>query len=118
MKNYFSDYEFFNLHPGCSMSSMDQEFLRKLNLARELADIPFKLNSAFRSVHWEKMQGRDGNSTHTEGKAVDIHCINSSDRFKIVQGLILAGFNRIGISKDFVHVDSSVLKDTRVIWLY
>ena len=50
--------------------------------------------------------------------AVDIECTLSTQRFKILSGLIKAGFTRIGIGKTFIHADSDKNKAKEVVWLY
>lgn len=117
---HFSEGEFNKLTPGCSLSDMDQEFMSRLDSARDLACIPFVLSSAYRSKSWELSHGRSGNSAHTTGHAVDIVCKDSSTRERIVSALLRVGFNRIGISPTFIHVDDSRLSyhPQHVLWLY
>lgn len=98
--------------------NMNQEFLLKLDEARELAGISFKINSAFRTVENELANGRDGTSSHTKGLAVDISATNSTTRFKIISSLIDVGFTRIGIRHDFIHVDMDNEKSQEVMWTY
>lgn len=104
---YFSEKEFQNCTPKCSLQDMRQETMDMLDKAREIAGIPFVLNSAFRSVAWDKAKGRSGRSAHTTGSAVDIRCHNGQTRFKVVDALYKAGFRRIGIEGSFVHADNS-----------
>ena len=98
--------------------NMNQDFLLKLDEARELAGIPFKINSAFRTVENELANGRDGTSSHTKGLAVDISATNSGTRFKVMSSLIKVGFIRIGIRHDFIHVDMDHEKSQEVMWTY
>ena len=72
-----------------------------------------------RSVRaWEKVNGRSGNSAHTKGKAVDIRCNTSSNRYKIVAAALACGVRRIGIGKTFVHIDNDGTLPQGVIWDY
>lgn len=114
---YFVESEFEQARPACSLSDMDANFMQRLDTARELAGVPFIINSAFRSVEYEKSKGRKGTSSHCKGCAVDLHCISASNRFNIVSALVKAGFKRIGIAKTFIHVDFDNEKDS-FIWLY
>lgn len=117
---HFCEGEFQKLTPACSLSDMDEEFMIHLDAARDLAGIPFVLSSAYRSKSWELSHGRSGISAHTTGHAVDILCKDSSTRERIVSALMRCGFNRIGVSKSFIHVDDSLLPchPQHVFWLY
>lgn len=114
---YFTFLDFNRCSPRCDIADMNPEFLAKLDEAREIAGVPFVLNSAFRSVEYELDRGRTGTGAHTLGCAVDIACQSSSWRIKIVSALVQVGFVRIGIAKTFIHVDSSTLHPPG-IWLY
>lgn len=98
--------------------NMNQEFLIKLDRAREVAQIPFKINSAWRSVEENKDAGGKPNSSHLKGLAVDISVKDSRQRYIVLKSLIQVGFNRIGVAKTFIHVDDDKNKDSEVVWLY
>lgn len=103
--------------PG-SGNNMNPEFLVKLDNARTLAGIPFKINSGFRTKeHNSKVKGVKG-SSHCLGYAADIHANEPRARLLIVSALLRAGFNRIGIAEGFIHVDNDPTKDKNCIWLY
>lgn len=116
--NYFKESEFRACSPSCSLQDMQQHTMDKLDLAREFAGIPFVLNSAYRSRAWEKAKGRTGTGAHTTGCAVDIRCNSSANRYKIVEACLVAGFTRIGIGKNYIHVDDDSTKPQQVIWHY
>lgn len=97
---------------------LDFDTLRKLNLAREIAGIPFVLTCSYRSSWYDKTKGRSGEGAHTLGRAYDIRCTSDSHRFKIVSAALQAGFNRIGIAKTFIHLDDSPKHKQNVVWLY
>ena len=118
MKDYFSESEFRACVPSCSKADMHPETLCKLNNARHIAGISFVFNSAYRSPAHDKSNGRSGTGAHTLGRAVDIQCSTSENRYKILTAGIEAGFNRIGIHKNFVHLDDSPNHAQEVIWLY
>jgi len=98
--------------------NMDVDFLAKLDKAREYADLPFIINSAYRSPeHNAKVGGKPG-SSHIKGLAVDISAKDSRTRFLILDALFAVGFTRIGIADSFIHVDSDIDKSQNVIWTY
>lgn len=115
---YFKDEEFKEATPPCSLSQMNEEFMKKLDQARELAGIPFIINSAYRAIEYEKTKGRPGTSQHTKGLAVDIRCYSNAQRFSIVSSLIMVGFHRIGIGSNFIHVDMGYPNTQPIIWTY
>lgn len=120
MKNlkYFKDEEFRKATPSCSLSDMNEDFMHLLDECRDFAGIPFIINSAFRTVEYEKSKGRSGTSQHTKGLAVDIRCVTNAQRFRIVASLLVAGFRRIGIGSNFIHVDDGYPNSEPIIWLY
>ena len=115
-KNYFKRSEEWCL--CCHSGGLVPDFRDKLNKAREIAGVPFVLNSAFRcSAHNQEVGGSE-RSSHLAGLAVDIKCTDSRSRWIIVDALMRAGFNRIGIGKSFIHVDDDLTKPHGVVWLY
>ena len=97
---------------------MDRDTLEMLGSARAYAEIPFKINSAWRCEEHNKKVGGKPDSAHIYGKAADISTPDSRTRFWVVYGLIQAQFTRIGIGKNFVHADTDHNKDKEVAWLY
>lgn len=116
--NYFSERDFLRANPVCKISDMEIDFLYKLDQARYHSGIPYIINSAHRTKEHELKKGRDGTSSHIKGIAVDIKATTSRDRFLILKGLLKAGFKRIGIGKDFIHVDDDKQKHSKLIWHY
>lgn len=115
---YFTEHEFRTATPSCRLDECCEESLERLDLARELARTPFIINSAYRTRHYELSKGRSGNSAHTLGRAFDIRCHDSAQRWRIVNACIAAGFSRIGIAPTFIHVDDAISLPTYRIWLY
>lgn len=103
--------------PG-SGSNMDETFLEMLDEARDIADISFKINSGYRSESHNTKVGGVANSSHLKGFAADIHCTDSTKRFIILNALMIAGLNRVGVAKTFIHVDNDPDKSPDVIWTY
>lgn len=115
---YFTESEFKQCSPSCSLQDMKQTTMSKMDTAREIAGIPFVITSAYRPSEWDRAKGRSGTGAHTLGCAIDIRCNSSSNRFKIVAALLKAGFTRIGIAKTFIHADDSPQHAQQVIWMY
>ena len=112
---YFKLSEFDDA-PGTG-KNMKKDFLTKLDKARGIADVPFKITSGYRSKETNKRAGGVSTSSHLKGLAADISCKDSSTRQKILNALIQAGFTRIGIADTFIHCDTDKDKND-AIWLY
>lgn len=115
---YFAPSEFRACVPSCSIDDMDGAFLGLLDTIRETAGIPLVLNCAYRSREWDIAKGRSGNSAHTKGLAVDIRCGSNANRMKIVRAALQCGITRIGIGKNYVHIDADTSLTQDVIWHY
>lgn len=97
--------------------NMDSQFLTKLEQAREIAGIPFKITSGYRTKEHNAEVGGVPNSSHLIGVAADIAVSSGADRYIILNALIKAGFKRIGIAKTFIHCDTDDSKSNSV-WTY
>lgn len=118
LKDYFKDSE-FNCNCGkCGkgIADMQPELLTKLTIARDLAGVPFSLNSAVRCEDWNRKQGGEKNSAHLRGYAVDVRVGNGTIRMKVVRAALAAGFNRIGVYGTFVHMDCDPSLPQQVMW--
>jgi uncharacterized protein YcbK (DUF882 family) len=114
---YFSESE-FKCNGHVCYDLMSPELLKKLDLARGIADVPFFITSSYRDKETNDRVGGSKKSAHLRGNAVDIHCENSYHRFKIIQALLDAGFTRIGIASTFIHADVDEELTDSVIWTY
>jgi len=117
MSKFFKLKE-FECKCGCGLNNVAPELIEKLDTARSLADIPFIINSGCRCTKHNADIGGSESSSHLGGFAVDLKCKQSVSRFLMIQNLIKAGFNRIGLSKDFIHVDIDSTKTPHVFWVY
>lgn len=115
---YFTQEEFDSPDLPGSGSKMDADLLDKLNDTRHMAEIPFVITSGYRTKSHNKNVGGVNGSSHTKGLAVDIKCSTSVNRSKIINAALKNGFTRIGISKNFVHLDVQSDKAQNVIWTY
>ncbi|QDP55948.1 MAG: putative peptidase M15 [Prokaryotic dsDNA virus sp.] len=115
--NYFSLDEFNCPSLPDSGKNMDINFLYKLEHARELAGVPFKITSGYRTKDHNAKVGGVPNSSHLIGVAADIAVSGGNQRYIILNALIKAGFKRLGIAKTFIHCDTDDTKPNSV-WTY
>lgn len=117
---YFDLSEFDSPDDTDSGDNMDINFVRKLDEAREIAGIPFKVNSGYRTPFHNTMVGGVESSSHMNIPccAVDIKAEDSRTRFLIISAAIQVGINRIGIGKNFIHLDADITKSQDVTWHY
>ncbi|MCK5605710.1 peptidase M15 [Candidatus Pacearchaeota archaeon] len=102
----------------CGLNGISISFIDKLQRSREIAKVKFVITSGYRCEIHNKKEGGSATSSHLIGLAVDIKAETYGMRFKILASLIYVGFNRIGIHKDFIHVDDDADKTQGVLWLY
>lgn len=115
---HFESHEFDSPDmPGTGIH-MNTAFVFRLDEAREIAGVPFHINSGYRTPYHNKKVGGVDNSSHKKGLAVDIRANNDNDRQKILHALYVVGLGRrIGIAKTFIHVDDDKSKPAKA-WLY
>jgi uncharacterized protein YcbK (DUF882 family) len=100
---FFTDEEGKNIEP---------ELMSKMDTARTIAGIPFVITCGLRTPDENQAAGGVSDSAHLPdanglSQAVDISCIDSSDRWKMVFSLKDAGIRRIVIEQLHIHVDIS-----------
>ena len=117
MRNFeLSEFDSPDLRGSGSLMNVD--FLNLLDRARDVANIPFKINSGVRTLEHNMSIGGKIDSSHLKGIAVDISATDSRSRFLIMNALISVGLHRIGIGKTFIHVDADTSKSRNVYWVY
>ena len=112
----FNSSEFDSPDLPSTGTIMSLPFIFKLQEARTIADIPFVITSGYRTKQHNKKVGGVLNSAHMVGKAADIACHTSINRFRIVAALLEVKFTRIGIYPTYIHVDDDETKPSEVIF--
>ena len=79
--------------------------MKKLIVARDEANIPFIITSAYRCADYNRSIGGAESSAHTYGRGVDIAAGSSRHRYTILKALMRAGFTRFGVYDKHIHVD-------------
>lgn len=101
------------------VKGLKEEFVRKLDIMREQCGFPFKIESGFRTqAQNDALADSVSDSAHLSGLAVDIRIVDSSKRFKLLQVAFNNGIRRIGIGRNFIHLDADNSKPQDVAWDY
>jgi len=102
--------------PCCGKEWIDEAFYLRINRARNISGVPYIINSGCRCTEHNEAVGGVATSSHLIGCAADIKASDSHTWFMLLYGLIMAGFSRIHIDYNFVHVDSDRNKAQEVMW--
>lgn len=92
-------------------------FVHRLDRARSIAGVPFVITSGARTPEETAAAGGVEDSSHDKGEGVDLAAGDSRTRSHMIRGLVLAGFDRMGIYPRHIHVDADATKPNHVTWL-
>ncbi len=108
----------FRCKCGCGLDNINKLVVYKLQQVRDIYGKPIVITSGLRCIEWNKKQGGKENSAHITGLAVDVKCISSRNRFVLMKAFISNGFRRIGLTRNFIHVDNDNEKPNPVLFMY
>jgi uncharacterized protein YcbK (DUF882 family) len=92
--------------PCCGVYNIVPELLEKLQDLRTYFNAPIVVNSGYRcKAYNSSIKKASKNSQHCLGRAVDIACRDSFDRYAIVAKAIALGFRGIHVDNTFIHLD-------------
>ena len=106
--------------PNSALKGMDEGFMRRLQMLRNLYRKPMYITSGFRTQAYNKQIGGAARSLHLEGKAADIH-VFGAEAFELLGLAIAVGFKGVGVQQKgphltrFIHLD---LRDNPAVWSY
>ena len=115
LTNNFSSHE-FACKCGCGLDNIDWAFVCMLQDVRDEYG-SMTITSGLRCEHHNKDSGGYEESPHLGGWAADIKVDNSSDRYRLIK-IASRFFVRMGIAKNFIHLDCDPSKVSGVIWVY
>lgn len=101
--------------PCCGLFNINPSSVSKLDILRERLSVPLKVNSACRCDKHNNEVGGATNSSHkcsvdTVSYAFDIAIPDGHLRYQLIKIALDLGFHRIGIYKDFVHIDDNPMR--------
>ena len=115
---HFSAHEFDSPDVPGSGEGMDKNIILRLDFVRADVQLPIRVTSGIRTpIHNAKIGGSH-TSSHLSGKAVDIACLDSHTRFLLIAAALRYGIRRIGVGKNFLHLDMDSDKAQSVAWVY
>ena len=103
--------EEFDCQCGCGNGDIviSEKLVYELECVRGYYGKPMRINSGIRCLKHNRSIGSSDTSSHIKGIAVDVGCTQMSDRLQLMSEFV-KHFKRIGIHKEFIHVDIDVDK--------
>ena len=112
---------------GCGADNIAMSLVNRLQAIRDEIGMPVSINSGVRCEAHNAAQGGKDGSPHVPadvgdgqgivGHAADVSCYSSMYR-KAFRDAAGKHFTRVGMGKDFVHVDDDPRKPQGVEWTY
>ena len=100
---------------GCGYDPTPNLIKIMINYAEEIAGIDFDITSWSRCItHNASIKNSSPTSSHLKGIAVDIRTADNEERFRVLKGLLRAGFERILIYNNFIHADMDETKTMKI----
>ena len=101
---------------GCNRGNIKDDLVKRLQKVRDELGEAIVVTSGIRC---EKYNGNIGSptSSHVTGYAADLKCGDSGYRQRLLKA-VMPVFDRVGISKNFIHTDCDPSKVAGVVWLY
>ena len=102
---------------GCGRSDIKAELARKVQEVRDILGKSISINSGIRCIRHNGNIGASETSSHVDGWAADLQTKGSAARYEMLAA-VLPIFDRVGIAKNFIHVDVDTTKTAGVVWTY
>ena len=117
LTEHFSRSE-FACKCGCGRADVDLRLVSRLEALRRALGRPLIITSGVRCPEHNRTVGGKPTSAHLKGMAADVRCGTSLERYKLVREALAAGFLRVGVARDFVHLDLADDLPQPRLWLY
>jgi uncharacterized protein YcbK (DUF882 family) len=101
--DHFNSKE-FDCQCGCGAGEISSDLVNKLEKIRVAYGHPMRINSGIRCLDHNRSIGSSDTSSHIIGLAADVGCTDMASRMNLIM-LFGKHFKRMGIHKDFIHVD-------------
>ena len=107
LTDHFTKEE-FDCQCGCGNGDIviSENLVFQLECVRIHYGKPMRINSGIRCLSHNRKIGSRDTSSHIKGLAADIGCSDMGTRLELMKRLLRDGeFTRIGLHRDFIHVD-------------
>ena len=101
--DHFNSKE-FDCQCGCDAGEISSDLVNKLEKVRVAYGNSMRINSGIRCLDHNRSIGSSDTSSHIIGLAADVGCTDMASRMSLL-ALFGKHFKRMGIHKDFIHVD-------------
>jgi uncharacterized protein YcbK (DUF882 family) len=102
---------------GCGFNEIKDSVVQLVDVIHSIAP-ECTVTSGCRCPEHNESEGGKADSPHLRGLAADLYCPNSKLRYLVLRKLFALGIKRIGIGKDFIHLDIDPERTSWVGWLY
>ena len=102
---------------GCGRDNIKNELVYKVQQVRDVLGKSIRITSGVRCEAHNTTIKATPSSSHIDGFAADLAYKGSSERYQLLNAA-MQEFNRVGIAKNFIHVDVDSTKSPGVVWLY
>lgn len=95
--------------PDCDApKELDPLLAERLDELRDRLGRPVIISSGLRCAHWNRLQGGEPNSRHCIGRAVDLRCTDSRERYALLAAIFAWPSEMmpfLEISPHHIHMD-------------
>ncbi len=103
---------------GCGLNNVSEELVRLLETIQGISHRTLIVTSATRCEKYNAQIGGAPNSAHLRGLAVDIDCRTVHERWRLLAAAHAVGITRVGVGRNFVHLDVDPTLPKEAMWLY
>jgi len=110
---YFTPVEMESPDKLDSGYDMNQYFMDRLEALRQFMEVPFHINSGFRTQSHNEAVGGGKRSAHMLGRAADIKwdMLDINGKNRMLKKAWELGFTGFGVAQTFLHLDDVSQKD-------
>ncbi len=117
LSRHFSKGE-FACRCGCGLAEPAETLIDLLEEIRAITGEPITITSGMRCPAHNAAVGGSTRSAHTTGHGCDIHAPGGVKKHSLVKAALIAGTRRVGVGKNFIHIDTATSLPAPRLWSY